>query len=220
MSEILTLQRDACKKLTYRDYVEIPDDGNRWEIIEGIFYKMARPNTNHQLTLGSLASMFHMCLRGNKQCRVFMAPLDVRIPLYNENHPDDAINVVQPDIMIFCDRNKTDEKGGIASPDLVVEVISPSSKKQDRQRKFQLYERAGVKEYWIVEPVYEEVEIYRLVEGKFVKIGEYENDGEVLLPAPEIGCGELANLRIPVAQIFEANIRDDDFEDDESIVRI
>ena len=219
MSAALKLDTVENKALTYLDYVKFPNNGKRWEIIDGVPYMMASPSDNHQLSLGGLFSVFFTHLRG-KKCRVFVAPFDVRLSLLNEKRSIDARNVIQPDISIYCDIKNVDERGGYASPDLVVEVISPSSKKQDRQRKFQLYERAGVKEYWIVEPVYEEVEIYRLIEGKFVKIGEYENDGEALLPAPEVGCGDLANLRIPVAQIFEANIRDDDFEDDESIVRI
>jgi len=219
MSAALKLDIVEERMLTYQDYLRFPSNGKRWEIIDGVPYMMAAPSENHQLSLGGLFSTFFTHLRG-KKCRVFVAPFDVRLSLFNEKRSIDARNVIQPDISIYCDIKNVDERGGYASPDLVVEVISPSSKKQDRQRKFQLYERAGVKEYWIVEPVYEEVEIYRLVEEKFVKIGEYENDGETLLPAPEVGCGELANLRIPVAQIFEANIRDDDFEDNENEVHV
>jgi Uma2 family endonuclease len=212
MSAAIKIKNVGSQVYTYRDYLDFPEDGKRWELIDGIPYLMAAPMSNHQLTLGELFGEFRNHLK-NKKCKAFLSPFDVRIPLYNEKRDEEITTVVQPDITVYCDRNKYDQKGGRAAPELAVEVLSPSSGRMDKFRKFMLYERAGVKEYWLVDPADEMVEIYRLKDGKFQLIGRYID--EDMLPAPEIGCEDLADFKITAMQIFESNIKPQQEEDEQ-----
>ena len=109
------------------------------------------------------------------------APLDVRLALYGEKK-DEEINVVQPDIMVFCGNDKFDERGGIAAPDFVAEILSPSTKNMDRQKKLKLYEKAGVKEYWIVDGENESVEVY-VHDGAKFEPKVYYNMGSTITSA-------------------------------------
>ena len=154
----LALRKEDTRVWTYRDYYNIPDDGNRYEIIDGELFMMAAPNRQHQGIISELVTRFSNYLRG-KPCRVFPSPFDVRLAIYGEKG-DDVINVVQPDVLVYCSRDKVDKKGGIAAPEIAIEVLSPWSKNMDRQRKLKLYEKAGVKEYWIVDGDNESVEVY------------------------------------------------------------
>ena len=154
----LALRKEDARVWTYRDYYNMPDDGNRYEIIDGELFMMAAPTEKHQAISMEIAGRFYNYLRG-KPCVVRFAPLDVRLALYGEKKGDEE-NVVQPDIMVFCSRSQLDEKGGVAAPDFVAEILSPSTKKMDRQRKLKLYEKAGVREYWIVDGENEPVEVY------------------------------------------------------------
>ena len=134
---------------TYADYKDWdPGDGERYEIIYGKAFVMPRPNIRHQGVLGALSYQFHTYLR-EKPCRVLIAPLDVRL-FYKEDESDDTI--VQPDIMIICDREKLGEEACHGAPDLVVEILSPSNTAIEMQRKFKLYQETRVREYWIVDP--------------------------------------------------------------------
>lgn len=95
----------------------------------------------------------------NQICSVFAAPFDVRLPEAQET-ADNASNVVQPDIVVYCDPQKIDERGGKGAPDLVVEILSPSSADRDLIDKMALYERHGVREYWVIDPVHQIATIY------------------------------------------------------------
>lgn len=160
---------------TYRDYLRMPDDGNRWEIIDGVPYMMAAPNTRHQELIGRVFNRLYNFLEG-RRCRVFVSPFDVRMAVYDEND-DDVINIVQPDIVVYCNQLGVDAKGGRAAPDIAIEILSPSSTKMDRFRKFRLYEKAGVKEYWIIDGENEFVEVYIHDGSKFLAKTDYaEND--------------------------------------------
>ena len=150
---------------TYQRYCDELDDGNRYEIIDGVPYMMAAPTRRHQRILGEMHFMFRTYLQG-KSCEVYLSPFDVRLAIYGESKGDE-INVVQPDVMVFCDERKLDDKGGIAAPDIAIEILSSSSAKNDRYRKFNLYEKAGVREYWIVDGANETIEIFILKDGKF-----------------------------------------------------
>ena len=165
MSAVRNLHEDM---YTYRMYCDMPDDGNRYEIIDGVPYMMAAPTRQHQDIIGEIYTKLHIFLQGKgKKCRVYLSPFDVRLAIYGEIG-DDVINIVQPDIMVFCDRNKLDDKGAIAAPDVAIEILSPSSLKNDRYRKFKLYEKAGVKEYWIVDGANQTIEIFVLEDGVFI----------------------------------------------------
>ncbi|WP_241154351.1 Uma2 family endonuclease [Staphylospora marina] len=152
-------------KYSYRDYLQW-DDEQSWEIIDGVPHNMApAPSSKHQEVLGNVFALFHQYLKG-KRCKVYIAPFEVR--LSESGLDEETFNIVQPDLTVVCDRKKIDERGCNGTPDLIVEVLSPGmAAKRDKIVKFELYERFGVKEYWIVDPYHENVEVFLLEEGKF-----------------------------------------------------
>ncbi len=144
---------------TYADYLTWPED-ERWELIDGEAFDMTpAPTTRHQEVLLEIASQLKISLHG-KPCRVFPAPVDVVFPSAARSE-DSAKNVVQPDVIVVCDPAKIRDTGIFGAPDLVVEILSPSTSSKDHIRKKALYERNGVKEYWLVHPVERVVVAYR-----------------------------------------------------------
>lgn len=140
-------QLDLNKHYTYADYVTWQFK-ERVELIMGKVFKMSpAPTSYHQHCITVLNASFYNFLRGNK-CRVFPAPFDVRLPI--DSRKDN--NVIQPDITVICDESKIQPEGCVGAPDLIVEVVSKSSVKRDLHEKYSLYEKAGVKEYWLVNP--------------------------------------------------------------------
>lgn len=130
---------------TLEDYLLLPED-RRVELIDGVFYDMASPTTIHQSIAGFLYTNFLDYVMKNKgPCYPFIAPVDVQLDC-------DDKTVIQPDVLIVCDRSKFRNGRVFGAPDLVVEVLSPSSKKKDMQIKLSKYYDAGVREYWIVDP--------------------------------------------------------------------
>lgn len=145
------------KRFTYAEYCKW-DDEQRWELIDGIPYNMTpAPAIKHQQLLGNLSLELMTYLKG-KRCRSFVAPTDVVF---------DEFNVVQPDLLVVCDRSKITDANIQGAPDLVVEILSPSTSRKDRREKRALYERFGVKEYLVIDPINETVERLRLVRGKY-----------------------------------------------------
>lgn len=161
---------ESKKKYTYADYLTWPE-GERWEIIDGVPYQQAAPSTVHQEILMELARQIANYLK-DKSCKVYPAPFCVRLTKGNEISNEDIKKVVEPDITIVCDQSKVDEQGCNGAPDMIVEIISPSSIKTDRIIKFNIYEKAGVKEYWIVEPEGKIVSVFLLQEN--VRYGRQE----------------------------------------------
>jgi Uma2 family endonuclease len=141
---------DLNKTYSYADYLKWTFD-ERIELIKGKIFKMTpAPSTLHQRTSGTLYLALGNYLR-NKHCSVFSAPFDVRLP--RKTSAETTIyTVVQPDICIVCDSSKIDEKGCIGAPDIVIEILSPGNNKKELQNKFEAYEEALVKEYWIIHP--------------------------------------------------------------------
>ncbi len=137
---------------TYGDYLSWTDDG-RWELIDGVVYDMsAAPGIDHQRILGDLFIQVYSFLKENP-CEAFIAPFDVRLPQTDE--ADELIqDVVQPDIVVVCDPDKLDKRGCRGAPDWIIEIVSPATAPKDHIEKLALYERNGVKEYWIVYPEY------------------------------------------------------------------
>lgn len=136
------------KKYTYADLLEMDDD-KRYELIDGELYLMSSPKILHQEIVGEIYAQLHNYLKG-KKCKVFVSPLDVC--LSGVKNPKKEYNVVQPDVLVVCDENKLTKDMGIqGAPDLIIEVLSPSTRRHDTYRKFNLYQHYGVKEYWIID---------------------------------------------------------------------
>jgi len=155
---------------TYRDYASWPAD-ERWELIDGVAYDMcAAPSRRHQAISVVLSMYFSNCFKG-KPCKVYVAPFDVVLPDKGTDDWRDSITVVQPDLVVICDKSKLTDEGCLGAPDLVVEIISPYTSKKDIKEKFDLYEREGVREYWIVYPGDRAVQVYALTEKGFYDEG-------------------------------------------------
>ncbi len=149
------------KKFTYKDYYGWKDD-ERWELIDGIAYNMSpAPSRSHQNLLLKLARIFADFL-DDKECEINIAPFDVRLPDTDNAEDDKIFTVVQPDILVVCDLSKLDDRGCKGAPDLIIEILSPSTAAKDLKIKRDLYERHGVKEYWLVHPTDKMVLIYHL----------------------------------------------------------
>ena len=151
---------------TYADYMAWKFK-ERLELFRGKIFKMGAPNMNHQVVGGHLYNQFYNYLKG-KTCRVFIAAFDVRLPVKNRKKDDEITTVVQPDVCIFCDPSKLDDRGACGAPDLAIETLSPSNRKDELRMKYEVYEEAGVKEYWIADPARKAVLVYLLQpDGKF-----------------------------------------------------
>lgn len=188
--QVRTLER----RFTYGDYLTWPED-ERWELIDGIAYDMTpAPSRLHSDISNALERMLWMYFEG-KPCQLYHAPFDVRLSKGGE--PDDEVDtVVQPDILVVCDRKKLDDKGCRGAPDFVIEILSPSNASKDAIKKRDLYEKHGVKEFWLVDPSHRMVTAYSLkANGDFGK--------------PELCCDEdkvkikiFPGLEIDLAKIF------------------
>jgi len=139
-------QVDYNKRYTYSDYMQWDDD-TRWELIDGVPYMMSAPIYQHQELLGNMYLQFRAFLKG-KACKVFIAPFDVRL---SAGSTDDT--VVKPDLVIICDHSKMMKTGYSGAPDMVVEILSPSTSNYDKITKFNKYLQAGIREYWIIDPI-------------------------------------------------------------------
>ena len=161
----MALQQRDDQYYTYGDYRTWPED-LRYELIDGTAWLMSpAPGRRHQEMVGELYYQVRQALEG-KHCRTYLAPFDVRLPRGNE--ADDAIDtVVQPDVLVVCDRDKLDEAGLRGAPDWVVEVLSPSTAAHDQTRKLAVYERSGVAEVWLVHPTDRMLTRYRLGDGRY-----------------------------------------------------
>ena len=177
----MELSLDLNKRYTYADYLTWLDDKTR-ELING-FIKTMSPVPRVEHADISYKISLHLglyVLRNKGKCKIFTAPFDVRFPKHGETADDKIDTVVQPDICVICDRSKLDKRGCCGAPDLIVEVLSPSTFKKDVTEKFALYEESGVKEYWIVHPNDKAVTIFLLQEdGKYDAGSTYEWKGTI-----------------------------------------
>ncbi len=167
--DYLSKKRD----LTYWEYTLLPNDGNRYEILEGELQMTPSPKTKHQVVSRNLLVEIFLFLKKNKIGKVFGAPYDVILS---------QDNVVEPDIIFISNDNLEiiTEDNVQGSPDLLIEILSPSSQDNDRNKKKVIYETYGVKEYWIVDPDLEAVDVYFLKDGKFYLNQHLEKQGELL----------------------------------------
>lgn len=176
--------------LTYEDYLTIPDDGKRHEIIDGIEFMSPSPSTPHQRTAQRLHLALPPHVDDQSLGEVFIAPYDV---LLSES------NIVQPDLLFVSrDCSSIVKDHGIEGvPDLVAEVISEGNRRYDEVRKRNLYARHGVTEYWVLDPALETVKVYRSPEGGYERVAELtaENTDELTSPL-------LPEWRLPLTDLF------------------
>ncbi len=186
------LQHD--ERFTYGDYLSWDDD-ERWELIDGIPYGMLPgPSVAHQRILGALHFHLYSFLR-TRSCQLFVAPFDVRLTEADE--ADDLVDtVVQPDLLVVCNGEKLDKAGCRGAPDLIIEILSPGTVQRDLKIKFDRYERAGVREYWIVDPLAKTVMLFSL--GKDGRYGR----PLVALDTDLLHCGIFPELKIDLAEVF------------------
>jgi len=181
------------RSFTYGDYRHWPEE-ERWELIDGAAYDMCpAPGRNHQDFVVELSYQIKDFLKG-KPCKVYVAPLDVRLP--DRNEADDEVKtVVQPDISVICDRSKLDQAGCRGAPDWIIEILFPAPSHKDQTVKKALYERHGVREYWLVDPESRLLTRYFLEEGRYLPPLVEPADGITpvrVLPGLEIDWSFLA----------------------------
>ncbi len=179
-------------KFTYEDYLLFPDDGKRHEIIEGEHYMTPSPTTKHQRILGKLFRILSQFVDERKLGEVLVAPCDV---IFSD------LDVVQPDLL-FVSTEKghlVTEKNIQGAPDLLIEILSDATRKTDEIIKRKLYERHGVREYWIVDPELETVKVYRTSpEGGYTRAAELAREAGDALTTPL-----LPHLTIPLTEVFK-----------------
>ena len=167
-------QLDPNGTYTYADYLKWQFDESV-ELIRGKLYQMSpAPKRKHADASVNLEYALLQYFDG-KTCKVYDAPFDVRLPVQNRKKPDQIYTVVQPDLFVVCDLSKLDDDGCLGAPDWIIEIISPRTAKRDFNEKYNLYEEAGVREYWIVQPKDSAVNVYILEDGKYALVDIYES---------------------------------------------
>ncbi len=157
---------------TYDDYAALPDDGHRYEIVNGVLVMTPAPTPAHQDIVGEI----YACLRTHVKLaglgRVFMGPIDVDLG---------PKNVFQPDVLVVLNAHldRIQAKKIVGAPNLVVEVVSPGSGVMDRIAKYDVYARAGVTEYWIAKPEKQTIEIFVLEAGEYHSLGTFRGQDEL-----------------------------------------
>lgn len=182
----MTVVKKRAEKYTYSDYLKWPDE-ERWEVIDGEAYHMTpAPGIKHQNVVINFSSYLKQQLK-DKLCRPFVAPTDVVLSEYD---------VVQPDVLVVCDEKKITEANIQGTPDLVVEVLSPATALKDKREKRALYEKSGIREYIIIDPV----ELY--VE-RFVLKGKRYGEPEIFGPQEVLPLDILEGTTVSLWDIFE-----------------
>lgn len=174
------------KRYTFEDYLTWLDD-ERWELIDGIAYNMTpAPSFKHQRLAGNFYRILGNKLSG-KPCIPGISPIDVVLSEYD---------VVQPDVLVVCDKRKITEANIQGAPDLIIEVLSPSTAIKDKREKKTLYERCGVREYILIDPTESYVERFALKDGVY-GVPEIFGSQEVL------SLKSLEGMEIPLWEVFE-----------------
>ena len=154
----------------------------KWELIEGIPHLSASPSRLHQTVSRRLLTSLENYLTDSKSCEVFSAPFDVYLSESTDQDFDDHKNTVQPDLLIVCDPSKIYDRGIKGAPDWIAEIISPSTAKMDRLKKFNLYEKHGVQELWLISPYEQIIEIFIFDDNKrYMRKGVYGPDDQITL---------------------------------------
>ena len=170
---------------TYQDWLDFDQNSDtRSELIDGQIYLMSAPSRRHQAVTGEIYRQLSNNLRG-KSCRPYVSPFAVRL---------EKDTLVMPDVVVICDPKKLTDAGSDGAPDLIIEVLSPSTTRHDKYTKFMLYLRAGVPEYWIVDPDNNAVTVYRLAENGYV--------ATVFTDADKATMNALPGFEIDLAEVF------------------
>ena len=181
---------ETATKLTYEDYLLFPDDGLRHEILDGEHFVSPSPNLRHQIVIMNLFRALDTFVRGSRIGRLFFAPVDVLLSRHDVVVPD-LLFVRSERFDLFTAANVQ------GSPDLLVEVLSPSGRKRDEVIKRDRYERTGVAEYWLVDPEVETVKVFRLEGGRYGRPQLLSlRDGDSLTTPL------LPSLEVPLADVF------------------
>lgn len=161
------------RRYTWDDYQDFPDD-ERWEIVGGKTYSMTpSPSTRHQSVSLELSVQIHRAVQGSS-CRVFTAPMDVKLS---------EQDIVQPDLLVVCDPTQIKDSHIEGPPKLVVEILSPSTQAHDRVRKMRLYAQVGVEEYWLVQAEVATVEVLHLQDGSYMMATSCTKDEPIHSPS-------------------------------------
>jgi len=153
---------------TYSHYAALSDDGQRYEIVDGVLYMAPSPTEFHQVIVYLIATHLNIHVQFTGLGLVLGAPFDLKLSVET---------VVQPDVLVFLNKAEYQETSKL--PDLVVEVASPSTAKQDRTLKYHAYEQASIKEYWIVNPFARNVEVLTLEAGKYYSVGIFSSEDRI-----------------------------------------
>ena len=187
---------ESKKVYTYSDYLNFPED-ERWEIIDGVPYMMSAPLWEHQFISRELLTQINNQLKETESpCEVVAPPFDLRLPFGNEKDKNIS-TVVQPDILVVCDKSGLKGTGYTGVPDFIIEISSHSTASYDRIKKLNKYEKSGVKEYWIVELEIEMVSVFVLNNGIYGRVEYYSRNDKVKLKSVE-------NIEIDLEAVFNS----------------
>jgi Uma2 family endonuclease len=193
--EQLVEEPDPSLTYTYADYLQWKFK-ERLELIKGHIFKMSpAPAPRHQIISGIISGELYLFLK-KKKCKAFSAPFDVRLPVKNKKKDNEVTTVVQPDICVICDETKIDERGCCGAPDLVIEILSPGNSSHEVKTKFSLYEEAGVKEYWLVNPAEQNLIIFILNDNGKFEGGKMYANGDI------ISTAAIKDFKIEASEIF------------------
>lgn len=178
---------DVNRMYSYAEYLKWTFS-ERVELIRGkIFNRSPAPGLSHARISGKLYYKLSGFLEG-KKCEVFSAPFDVRFPGKSADDRE-IFTVLQPDIVVVCDASKLDERGCLGAPDMVIEILSPGNTLKEQKYKFDIYEEAGVREYWLADPANKCINQYVSDNGRLVSsrpLFEGEVVKSVVLPGFEL----------------------------------
>ena len=190
---------DLNKVYTYADYFKWQFE-DRVELLKGKIFKMSpAPNRAHQTMAGYIYIELGVFLR-NKSCKVYIAPFDVRLPRKSTDDKD-IITVLQPDVCVVCDPSKLDKRGCIGAPDIVVEILSPGNNAKELKNKYEIYEEAGVKEYWVVSPQNQTFILHTLTDRTY-------RPSRLMTTGDIVTSSELPGFSLDLTGLFDTGIVD------------
>lgn len=180
-------------RVTYEEFLELVEASDqRFELIDGIVYNLASPSYKHQYAIRGIMGAFYNWFK-NKKCISLTSPFDVTL-----FKAEDNICVVQPDILIICDPDNMDKEGKYKGvPTLVVEVLSPSTRKKDMLKKLELYQQCGVKEYWMVDPKNMLINVYVLEQDEISDIRAFQQGAHEYAES-----AYFSGLKVELAEVF------------------